>query len=270
MAHFVFSNRAVISVSGTDQINFLQGIISNDVHKLSQSLYTLILTSTGKVFCDAFIFKDDDQLLLDVPKPSLTSLLKKLMLYKLNSSVMVTDLSNHFSVIGSFERSSTKELPDPRSSYLGYRSFMQSSQVRHDCHDTKRQYDQKRLDMSIPDMPEDIEPELHFPLELGFDKLNAIDYHKGCYIGQEVVARTTHLGRPRKGLYQVTCTTNQAMAKHSNITYQEKIIGKTLGTAFGHSTMAILDHKWVAEAESLVTIQIEGAEYHVTDIKQQS
>jgi folate-binding protein YgfZ len=68
---------------------------------------------------------------------------------------------------------------------------------------TAADYDLLRLSHGIPDGSRDIIIEKSFPLEVGFDELHAIDYDKGCYIGQELTARTHHRGTIRKRLFRV-------------------------------------------------------------------
>src|SRR5262245_8080778 len=130
-------NRSIISISGSDNGKFLQGLITNDIKKCNEqrTIYALMLTPQGKFLYDFFISKLDEQFLLDCNTAQLAEIIKKLQMYKLRSNVVIEDRSNEYEVIsiigtkvfknlGSMEPGYTKKLPegiiyiDPRSTNL--------------------------------------------------------------------------------------------------------------------------------------------------------
>ena len=73
-------------------------------------------------------------------------------------------------------------------------------------------YDAFRIAAGVPDGSRDIPVEKAFPLEYGFDSLGAVSYEKGCYIGQELTARTHNRGKVKKALFRVRFETSAPVA----------------------------------------------------------
>src|ERR1700722_20825788 len=82
-------DRAVLSMSGTDARDFLQGLITNDMGRLSGTtpLYAALLTPQGKILFDFLLFARDETFLLDCPAPTAPALVKRLSLYRLRAKV---------------------------------------------------------------------------------------------------------------------------------------------------------------------------------------
>ena len=136
-------NRRIIRASGKDTYTFLQGMISNDISKVSnnQSIYSTFLTPQGKFLNDFFVIKHKDHLLLDCEKGREDSLVERLENYKLGSDIVFQKepgyqvfalITNDFSVfnledkiLGSTVSSeSTITMLDPRHKKLGLRSII--------------------------------------------------------------------------------------------------------------------------------------------------
>ena len=94
---------------------------------------------------------------------------------------------------------------------MGTREFILESQINKITHkiiNDQNAYDKLRIENFIAEGEKDLIAGQAFPLEYGMDELNAIDYKKGCYVGQELVARTHYLGEIRKKIVQVTSADN--------------------------------------------------------------
>ena len=93
--------RAVIEISGADARNFLQGVITNDIHKLGSrnTVYACLLTPQGKYLADFFLSELDKKILLDCNKDLTESLIKRLNMYKLRSQVIIDDISGEYEVV---------------------------------------------------------------------------------------------------------------------------------------------------------------------------
>jgi folate-binding protein YgfZ len=193
-------NRAVVKVVGVDSFKFLQGILTNDVNKLlkDQAIYACLLTPQGKYFADFFLYLVEDGVLMDLCVLRKEEILKKLKMYKLRSDVDFIDLPE-YKVVSSFSVSSEGAFfKDPRSSSLGMRGFVKEGNLEEND-----EYDLVRIANFIAEGDKDLIPEQSFLLEYGFDDLNAIDYKKGCYVGQELIARTHYRGEIRKQVVQI-------------------------------------------------------------------
>lgn len=190
------SNRKVISISGKDAISFLQGLVTNDVSKLSEDnmIYALMLTPQGRFAYDFFITKHGDSIFIDHEAEFTNEIKSKFNIYKLRSDVAIEDLSDKYQVIqcsdaqgGSYQ--------DPRHSELGYRKYTADQEEGGSF------YDRKMYDLIIPEPHKDMVQGRSFPMEYGMDSFNAISFDKGCYMGQENTARTKYRGTVRKKLF---------------------------------------------------------------------
>lgn len=205
----VLADRLIVKLSGIDRFSFLQGLITNDIYKLETqpAIYACLLTPQGKFFADFFIYNQGDYFLLDMSSPRKDEILRKLSIYKLRSAVTFeirTDLQ-----VGYFgEKPKTENgffFADPRKDSFGWRGYVSQEELKNIPHQLdKNLYDLRRIYNFIPEGDSDLIPESSFILEFGLDKLNAIDFKKGCYVGQELVARTHYRGVIRKEIVQVT------------------------------------------------------------------
>ncbi|MCE3233399.1 MAG: Large exoprotein, partial [Rickettsiaceae bacterium] len=84
-------NRSILSISGSDARTFLQGLITNDINKVTenQAIYALMLTPQGKFLYDFFITLSGDTFLIDCNKARMSEIIKKLSMYKLRSDVKI-------------------------------------------------------------------------------------------------------------------------------------------------------------------------------------
>jgi len=209
--------RGVLEIQGEDKAIFLQGLISNDIRKVTpqQAIYATLLSPQGRFLYDFFISEKEGSYFLDGEKDRLDSLLKKLSLYKLRASVSFTlrpDLNvyalwgeNIATSLGlTEEKGNAKEnlYMDPRLLDLGARSIGEVGNKDFQLV-SPRDYDLHRLVLGVPEGGRDLIPEKAILLECGLDELNAISWTKGCYIGQELTARTKHRGLVRKRLFPV-------------------------------------------------------------------
>lgn len=206
----ILTDRTIIRINGEDRSKFLQGLISNDSNKISSKelLYACMLTPQGKYFADFFLKAEGSSILMDLPLVRLDEIIKKLSIYKLRSDVSFIK-SPEYKVISFIEESPdiALGLTDPRSSKMGARGFLLDSQIKNltsKMENNPNAYDLLRIDNFIAEGEKDLVAGQAFPLEYGMDELNAIDYKKGCYVGQELVARTHYLGELRKKIVQVT------------------------------------------------------------------
>ncbi|MBX9620842.1 MAG: folate-binding protein [Alphaproteobacteria bacterium] len=195
------SYRGVIEIEGEDKATFLQGLISNDINLVTpkQAIYATLLTPQGRFLFDFFIIEKEGKYLLDVESARLEAFLKKLSLFKLRSKVTLKARSDLkvYALWG--EGNLPREAyPDPRLKILGARLIGQA-----DPNTLAEEYDLHRLKLGVPEGGIDLLPEKAILLECGLDELNAISWIKGCYMGQELTARTKYRGLVRKRLFPV-------------------------------------------------------------------
>jgi len=200
-------DRGVIAVTGEDRIDFLQGLVSNDVTGVGEgrAVWAALLTPQGKWLADFFIFSDGARLLLDCEQAQLQDLVRRLSRFRLRSRVALEDVSAELSVHAAWEPGSaipgTVCAPDPRLPEAGWRLLAPGPLP---VTATAEDWDSHRLRLALPDGSRDLEPEKTILLEAGFDELNGVSWTKGCYMGQELTARTKYRGLIKRRLRPVT------------------------------------------------------------------
>lgn len=219
-AFTLLPHRSVIALAGPDRVEFLQGLISNDTTKVSpgQAIWAALLTPQGRFLNDMFVADGGgDTLLIETERERAAALAKKLAMYTLRSKVKVEDRSATMDVAVVFGEHAAKALGiekcvsyvDPRLPSLGVRVLAAAGEAAAilGSHGfvpaTPADYDALRLSLGVPDGSRDLPVEKALLLESGFDELNGVDWKKGCYMGQELTARTKYRGLVKKRLFPV-------------------------------------------------------------------
>ena len=187
-------SRAVLEVTGEDRVPFLQGLVSNDVTEArpGAAVWAAMLTPQGKWLADFFITTDAERLLLDVEAAQAAMLAQRLTRYRLRAKVAIAPctLAVHAGWNGpSLPGATPRATPDPRLPEAGWR-LLTCSPVSDTA--TPEAYDRHRLSLGLPDGSRDMEAEKTTLLEAGFDELHGVSWTKGCYMGQELTARTKY------------------------------------------------------------------------------
>lgn len=223
----IVERRGVLAIGGTDRIAFLQGIVSNDVAKTAsgRAIWAAFLTPQGKYLHDFFLLPDGDRLLLEGEAERLPDLAKRLRIYKLRSKVEIEPIEMVVAVAWGADALGTLGLPeeagalaplagglafvDPRLPALGARLLLPPEEARGALEAAgleiapAEKWDRLRIGLGVPDGSRDLEVERSILLESGFDELGGVDWDKGCYLGQELTARTRYRGLVKKRLVPV-------------------------------------------------------------------
>jgi hypothetical protein len=248
----LLEDRGLISITGEDTKNFLQNIITNDIEKVSfsSSIFSALFTPQGKYLFEFFLIQSKNGYLLDCDDKFTKELINYLLKYKLRSKIEITDISTDY-VIGlitsekftDIQKSENKtgntiefrESPlflDPRNKNLGARILSSLEKL----HLTIKKLDLKIIkpdtyfakahSLGIPIKGiENLKDQL-FGLEANFEELNAIDFKKGCYIGQENTARMKLKEKLRRRLLPISSTEKLNLGEE--IFYNKIKIGKIL------------------------------------------
>ncbi len=213
-------HRSVISVAGADRVEFLQGLISNDTRKVApgHAVWAALLTPQGRFLNDMFVVDaGQDVFYLETERERAPALARKLKMYTLRSKVVVEDRSAALEVAAVFGDDASRALglenvvtfADPRLPTLGVRVIAAAGQAAtllaaHGLSEAPlAAYDALRLPLGVPDGSRDLQVEKALLLENGFDELNGVDWKKGCYMGQELTARTKYRALIKKRLFPV-------------------------------------------------------------------
>jgi folate-binding protein YgfZ len=220
--------RAVLEVGGEDRRTFLQGLVSNDMNKVAgdRAVYTALLTPQGKFLYDLFVVELGNVFLIEAEAARIEDLRKKLSMYKLRAQVTVSVTSNMavFAVLGegaaatfdlgaeageATEFAGGTVFVDPRLAEAGLRAMLPADGGPRvlEANDFKpapfQVWDEARIRLGLPDGSRDLEVDKAILLENGFEELNGVDFDKGCYMGQELTARTKYRGLVKKRLMPV-------------------------------------------------------------------
>ena len=219
--------RKILALTGADRVDFLQGLVTNDVSK-GGIVYTALLTPQGKFIADFFVISQADQLLIDVAESHAAMLFQKLSMYRLRADVQIAEADLIVS-------RGTRDAPadayaDPRHPALGWRAYGDT-----DLSDDT-DWDALRVAQLVPETGIELTPETYI-LEANFEALHGVDFRKGCFVGQEIVARMKHKTALRKGLCRVAID-GDAQAG-DDITADGKPVG-VLHTRAGDKALAYL------------------------------
>ena len=248
----LLEDRGLILITGEDTKNFLQNIITNDIEKVSfsSSIFSALFTPQGKYLFEFFLIQTKNGYLLDCDNEFTKEIINYLLKYKLRSKIEITDISTDY-VIGiissdiflDIQESENKtedtiefrDSPlflDPRNKNLGAR-ILSSLEKLHltikklDLKIVKPDtYFAKAHSLGIPIKGiKNLKDQL-FGLEANFEELNAIDFKKGCYIGQENTARMKLKEKLRRRLLPISSTEKLNLGEE--IFYNKIKIGKVL------------------------------------------
>jgi len=210
-------SRAKLRLAGGDRVRYLNGQVSNDVRKLTPdaSMHACVMTAKGKMSADVFISAGQDDLLVDAELSLRESLAARLERYIISDDVTLEDVTDDFSIIHWFDGSDS-----------GFTGDIPGGAIRKSCRYGRDGWDvfvkpedfdaawsvfssrlpvidgemleMLRIEAGIPRWGFELGEET-IPVEAGLDR-TAIDYHKGCYIGQEVISRLKSIGHVNRQL----------------------------------------------------------------------
>ena len=249
----ILEDRGILFIDGVDAKDFLQNIITNDINKVSDhnSCFASLLNPQGKFLFEFLVIQHKKGYFIDCEKNQINELFKQLSLYKLRSSVQILNLSNEFVVAAlSYEKFKSMEgskdqlgftlkyredpiLLDPRNKKLGARLVINLEKLylslkKLDLKSAKHEeYYNLSVELGIAQQNTDKLKNKIFGIECNFDELNAIDFKKGCYIGQENTSRIKLKNKLTKRLLPIKVIEGDISAGQS-IFIEKTEIGKVL------------------------------------------
>ena len=306
-------NRSLIKVVGTEALEFLQGLITNDMRHFDDgatNIYTVFLNIKGRVICDSIIYKTLEKAIyyIECDTAVINDLQKHLIMYRLRRKVDIESMANVMKVWSTFDTSAVTSNDDNYNSKTNTRNLeglifpcgtlsnkssklMDNVMIYEDPRirevnlrilsnsDVAKEQIIKHLGFDVStsnDLPNyreflyrlgigegvrDFPPDKALPLEMNCDYLHGVSFHKGCYIGQELTARTHHTGVVRKRLMPLIL---ENLSK--TYEYDDKIMneaGKAVGKFRGNKGIFGLGLMRIAEALSAQSLKIAGSKVTV-------
>lgn len=223
------SHLGLLQLDGADATTFLQGQVTNDVKLLDGHIahYTGYCNPKGRLLALFLAFSHYDHLHLQMPKELIESIAKRLKMYMMRSKVQITDVSDSIIKFGLSGNNVTEllkplfsEIPQQAYELVSlengvllklpgatprYEIFSDSNNAPIIWNALKQQatlvgttgWEWLEIQAGIPEITLKTQEEF-VPQMLNLDALNAINYKKGCYTGQEIVARTHYLGKVKR------------------------------------------------------------------------
>ena len=250
------SDAGFIIVSGSESIDFLQSILTANVANIAVGGCRpgALLTPQGRILIDMMLYRLSDQkICIQTDQERTGDLLARLRRYRLRRPVTLEQsLDMHLTLWWGYEGTVKPDddsiFLDTRHVDLGCRIISTSANLPPALNVAKpasyEEWQARRIAQAIPEGAIDLVPERALMLEAGLDKLDAVDFEKGCYIGQEVTARTHYRGLVKRRLLPLFCE-GPPPAVGSEIIWQGKVIAASRTAAAstdhaGHSVALAL------------------------------
>ena len=275
-AFFDLSARAKLRVTGADRIRFLNGQTTNDVRKAGPEATqeSCVLNAKGHLDAHIFLSATPNDIWIDADQELREPLQTRLERYVIADDVMIEDVTDQFALFHVLADSEPKISGAKfcfRSWRLGFDGWdlwvevARAEAVKSALAADYRAMDESewevlRIENGIPRWGRELTPEI-IPPEANL-QMRAIDYEKGCYIGQEVISRMKMSGQTRQRLSGLT--SEIALVPGMEVRAGTKVVGRVTSAVFSqrmnsHIALAIIKRGYTEAGRSLVTLA-DGAE----------
>lgn len=270
-------NRSVIHVNGSDAAEFLQGLITNDITlvDIKSTIWAALLTPQGKFLHEFMVAMRDKAYILDCELDRRPDLIKRLSQFKLRAKVIISksdilsvaaawgpdislnlqlDMKPGFSV----NRNDVLVFFDPRLAEAGVRLIGKRENIETIMAEsgftitTQNDFDTHRIGLGLPDGSRDMEIGKALILENGFEELGGVDFKKGCYIGQELTARTYYRALIKKRLIPVRIE-GDAPPNGTSLSIEGVNAGEMRSSAEGYGLALIRLVPWQESSNGVLT-----------------
>ncbi len=245
-------NSRFFKISGKDSILFIQNLITNDIEKCidGRIIYSCLLTPQGKFLADFFVFNVNGDFFFETNKKFYNNLLARLKIYKLRSNIEIKEINDLYSYSifnADYKTENIIFLNDPRNLNLGKKLITNKIYNANDKikEINEIEYHEILISNTVPYSPFDILENKSLLLENNFDNLNAIDWKKGCYVGQEITARMKYRGLLKKKLYSLKLIVGNVLVGDELIVNAKKI--GTIVSIANSNIFAVLNINFVNE-----------------------
>ena len=249
-------NSRFFEISGKDSKSFIQNLITNDIEKCKDGniIYSCLLTPQGKFLADFFIFNLNEKYFFETNDKFYNILLGRLKIYKLRSEIEIKEINNLYSYSLfniDYNDDYNIYLNDPRNINLG-KKLITNKKISIEKDNLKEineiEYHEILIQNTAPYSQFDMLENKSLLLENNFDNLNAIDWDKGCYVGQEITARMKYRGLLKKKLYSLKIKIGDIL-EGDELIVENKKIGTIISKA-NSNIFAVLNINFVNELKN--------------------
>jgi folate-binding protein YgfZ len=270
----LLGDRGVIEVAGADATGFLQRLITNSVLDIpkGEGRYAGLLTPQGKLLFDFFVVPlregPDAGYLIDCAGEQTADLVKRLNLHKMRAKIAIEDQLENFGVAAAFGGKVPAGIEgvfyrDTRAAGMGVRIIAPRDALARLNDAGEATYEAHRIAQGVPKGGIDFAYGAAFVHDVNLDLLNGVDIKKGCYVGQEVVARVHYRNSARKRIVKIHFD-GPAPAQGTQIAAGETNVGQ-VGSTAGVEGLAMVRLDRLEEARAAgVTLKAGDVEVDVT------
>lgn len=270
------SRWGVIGVEGDDAVTFLQAQLSNDVAGMSESQLRMagLCTAKGRLLGSFFMLRRNQQVFLVCRKETVPALVKRLSMFVLRSKCKVRDCTAEYQVaylpdssllapmrVQWVENAETANavvsLRALNGIIPGFQLIASADAVAQSEADDAFEFALQQLGIAYVSQAT---VEMFIPQAINFDLVGGVSFSKGCYPGQEIVARSHYLGKVKRRVFQATANSDVAVLAGQDVwlTGKENEPAGQVATAVSHDGMQhLLVELAVGDAEQA------GAEFTV-------
>ncbi|MEB8433002.1 folate-binding protein YgfZ [Cocleimonas sp. KMM 6892] len=290
------SGRGLLEVSGEDAETFLQNQLTNDIRNVNETTHqeSAWCSPKGRIIANFRVFKRGDSFLLDLSADLLEHVIKKLRMYVMMSKVTIDDVSDslvHFSysgqgadtelnnILGDLPKAPTESIQSGSLSVLAIAGANTRFDIFGEVEDCKSlwqklnndavvapstHWDYLNIQAGIPMISAE-STEAWIPQMVNYIHIGGVDFKKGCYPGQEVVARLNYLGKTKRRMYHIVADTASALAVGSAVKSEKdteagKVLTSVINPEGKAEALVILK---IAEATKPLTVSVDNQEANV-------
>ena len=233
---YLHTDKTVICLQGDNPADFLNDLLTAQIEQLEEGIAraACLLSPQGRILFDMLVLRSADAVYLVTEAQQAEALIKRLSLYRLRRRIEITHRPEfkigHLANFGQPDQIEASVLPektvsaiDERHPHLGTLHLINQKDIPYGQSD--EEWQKWRICSGIPEGAVDLIPNRALMLEAGLDKLAAVDFKKGCYIGQEVTARTYYRGLIKRRLFPVSALKG-SLSVGASVGLADKIIGQ--------------------------------------------
>ena len=255
------NNRALLKISGNDSESFLQNQLSNDISKLEGNSVQInaYCQHQGKVISLFWVMRYKDFFLLSFPSDLLDKIIARLQMFIIMSDVSIEDISNQYSQIGLINENDSSAYSINENLSLLIASNLEKNIEMSSNND---EWIKACIDSQIPEVflstSEKLVPQM---LNLDINEVG-VNFSKGCYPGQEVVARLHYLGEAKRRLFAFQCDSEVQIG--DNLYCGSSKAAQARGDRYKGSGILINTVKYNSKFYCLATLDIELLDEKIT------
>lgn len=257
---------SLLKFSGEDAAEFLQGQLTNDIEALRTSWhFNGYCTPKGRLLALLIMWKHENELFALLPSPLVEPTVKRLRMYVMRSKVaieVIEEISVSIDLSSSEPRFNYKQAADLHTLCFGGRDLTIATKVDSVRNTLSPEWIAHNIEDGLPDIS-DKTTELFVPQMVNLDLLDGINFKKGCYTGQEIVARMHYLGKLKQRMFvcslsDLSTNSDLRCEAGAKVMSGDKNVGHIVSSE-GNCALAVLRTEFVNQ-KSTVDMTVDTAD----------